>query len=204
MHIATYVIILCFMMSSVKAFENETLTPYVQISCCEMLDTLTQYTVDSTGDRVHESCQNHECFKLQIVNLFVNHTRVMLGNSISAISIDDNHIKIDKSSLLENSKTTLVLALLGRASLPEKLRESHTSLEYNKALNILSVKNSTCTTDKTIYSTIIIASISLLLFFIATNLVNSQQENHNIVDAAVSVDAAAIRTGKMQFLRMKF
>jgi len=202
MHIATYVIILCFMTPSLKAFENKTLTPYVQISCCAMLSTLTEYTVDSTGDRVHESnCKNHECFKLQIVDLFVNHTRVMLGDFVST---DDNYIKIENTSLLENSKTTLVLALLGRASLPEKkIKQAHVSLEYNTALDTLSVKDSTCATDKTIYSTIIIASIALLLFFIATNIVNSQHENHA---ANVIVDATTLKTIKptnMQFLRMR-
>jgi len=191
-------------MSSVIAFENETLTPYVQMTCCAMLETLTLYTVDSTGDRVQKTnCQNHECFKLQIVELFLNHTKVMLGNSINSISIDDNNIKIDNSLLLENSKTTLVLALLGRASLPEKLKQSHISLEYNTALDTLSVKDSTCTTDKTIYSTIIIASIALLLFFIATNIVNSQKENHVDQEVFVDAQAPAFRTTNMQFLRMK-
>ena len=133
----------------------------------------------------------------------------MLGDTIN---IDENYIEIENSSLLANTKTTLVLALLGRASLPEKLKETHISLEYNKALDVLSVKDSTCTTDKTIYSTIIIASIALLLFFIATNIVNNDQQNHEdhnkkfdpVIKSAFKSQVNLRNTENMQFLRMKF
>ena len=42
------------------------------------------------------------------------------------------------------------------------------SLEYDDALDTLSVRDSFCATDKTIYSTIVVASISLIVFYIAT------------------------------------
>jgi hypothetical protein len=69
----------------------------------------------------------------------------------------------------------LVLALLGRASLPENLRQEHMSLKYDAALDVLSVRDSSCITDKTIYSTIVLASISLLVFFIACQVVESEK-----------------------------
>ena len=144
-------------MSSVESFENQSIIesnqtnfqstnctenqilPPVRITCCAMLSTLTQYTVDRTGDRVHENnCQNHDCLKLQIVKLFVNHTRSTLGDPISINIVDQKYIEIENNALLKNSQTTLVLALLDRASLPEKLRETHISLEYIEAFhNIL-------------------------------------------------------------------
>jgi len=157
---------------------SETTTDFVSITCCDMLQTLTSYTVQSTGDSVGSGCQNDECLKLQIVKLFMNHTKSLLGGAAGMV-IDTPYINVSREALKVHSKTILVLALLGQASLPEKLRDEHISLKYNQALDVLQVKDSTCTTDKTIYSTIIIASIALLLFFIATNIIESEQRMHS-------------------------
>ena len=190
---------------------NTTLN-WVRIDCCQMLGVLTTYTVQSTGDKVDlGSCRSNECLELQIVQLFVNHTRSMLdpsssfgSSNIESVRTSATHIEIMSSVLLQDTRKMLVLALLGRASLPENLREEHASLEYNHALDILSVRDSFCSTDKTIYSTIVIASISLLVFFIACQIV--QSENHkqsetqyvNFTDAIVANKTQA----NMRFLRM--
>jgi len=134
----------------------------------------------------------------------------MLGDHIPINIVDQEYIEIDSNALLMNSKTTLVLALLGRASLPEKLRETHVSLEYVEALDVLSVRDSTCTTDKTIYSTIIIASIALLLFFIATNLVDKEQQKEQVQTRVTGFKSGfdsqltLQNTENLHFLRMTF
>jgi hypothetical protein len=185
---------------------SETTTDFVSITCCDMLKTLTKYTVQSTGDSVESGCQDNECLKLQIVQLFMNHTKNQLGG-IAGMVIDTPYIKVSHEALKVHSKTILVLALLGQASLPEKLRDEHISLEYNQALDVLLVKDSTCTTDKTIYSTIIIASIALLLFFIATNIIQSEQRMHSTQQkmenpAAFGSHANIGQGANMHFLRL--
>jgi hypothetical protein len=141
--------------------------------------------------------------KLQIVQLFVNHTQKLLGNGET--SFDQAYIKVSRNALLYNSPTILVLALLGQASIPEKLRDQSLSLEYNQASDVLFVKDSTCTTDKTIYSTIIIASIALLLFFIATTIIQSEQRMHSTQQnqaIAAPFKAKMQHVSNMHFLRM--
>jgi hypothetical protein len=163
--------------------ENITSNPelIVRMDCCEMLYEITSYTVQSTGDKVERSrCLGQECLTLQVVQLFINHTRSILdsastfGNTDS-VRVTDTHIEITQHVLLKNTQTMLVLALLGRASLPENLRQEHMSLKYDAALDVLSVRDSSCSTDKTIYSTIVLASISLLVFFIACQVVESEK-----------------------------
>jgi hypothetical protein len=185
---------------------------FVSIDCCQMLYALTTYTVQSTGDKVDLAlCLNHECLTLQVVQLFINHTRSMLDPSSSfgssnteSVRTSGTHIEIMSSALLQDTRTMLVLALLGRASLPENLREEHISLEYNHALDKLTRRDAFCSTDKTIYSTIVIASISLLVFFIASQIVQAESHKQpetqcfNFTDAVVSNKTQA----KMRFLRM--
>lgn len=202
---------LCLLASYVRfgtAQETNVTQHYVQIDCCEMLRDLFIYTVQSTGDKVAERrCQDNvqECLTLQVVQLFINHTRSML-NSPSSVRVSD-HIEIMSSVLLKDTQKMLVLALLGRASLPENLREEHTSLEYNKALDVLSVRDSFCSTDKTIYSTVVVASISLLIFFIACQVVETEKRKQagtqsvHFVDSIVS-NKTDFRAGNMRFLRM--
>jgi len=60
----------------------------------------------------------------------------MLGDSTLINIVDQEYIEIDNNALLRISKTTLVLSLLGRASLPENLRETYVPLEYGKALDV--------------------------------------------------------------------
>jgi len=130
---------------------NTTLN-WVRIDCCQMLGVLTTYTVQSTGDKVDlGSCRSNECLELQVVQLFVNHTRSMLDSSssfgssnIESVRTSATHIEIMSSVLLQDTRKMLVLALLGRASLPENLREEHISLEYNDDLDILSRRDSFC------------------------------------------------------------
>jgi hypothetical protein len=117
------------------------------------------------------------------------------------------HIEIMSSVLLQDTQKMLVLALLGRDSLPENLREEHTSIEYNAALDVLSMRDSSCSTDKTIYSTIVVASISLLIFFFACQVVETETRKQagtqsvHFVDSIVSNKTDG-RPGNMRFLRM--
>ena len=194
--------------------ETNVTQDFVQIDCCKMLDALFDYTVQSTGDKVNlGSCNSTHCLTLQVVQLFINHTRSILDSSSSVspssvrVSESATHIEIMSSVLLQDTQKMLVLALLGRDSLPENLREEHTSLEYNAALDVLSMRDSSCSTDKTIYSTIVVASISLLIFFFACQVVETETRNQagtqsvHFVDSIVSNKTDG-RAGNMRFLRM--
>jgi hypothetical protein len=186
------------------AQETNVTQDLVSIDCCEMLAVLTTYTVQSTRDKVGKnSCDSHKCLSLQVVQLFINHTRSMLDLS-SSVQTSSTHIQIMQHVLSQHTERMLVLALLGRESLPDNLREEHMSLEYNAALDVLSVRDSLCSTDKTIYSTIVVASILLLVFFIACQVVETEKRKQagtqrvHFTDAIVSTKKAV----NMGFLRM--
>jgi hypothetical protein len=166
--------------------ETDTSQDSISIDCCDLYDLLTSYTVQTTGDKVDKSvCLHDECLTLKLIQLFVNHTRSMLDEKlpssskhIVSVRTTATHIEIMRSAFLQETKKVLVLALLGRASLPDNLRHQHISLEYDTGLDTLSVRDSACAIDKTIYSTIVVASISLLVFFIATQVVEDDNRKN--------------------------
>lgn len=217
MNMVTVAQFLCILMMpcvhyATANFTNQTANALIRIECCEMLETLTLYTVERSGDRVDKNrCHHDVCLQLQIIQLFVNHTQTMLHGS-EAIRLTQSAIEISSLSLLEDTRklqTMLVLALLGRASIPETMKKEYNTLEYNTQLDVLSVRNSTCTTDKTIYSTIIIASIALLLFFIANNIIHLEQQQseqqkekntNTVFKPSIKIDQDF--TTSMRFLRM--
>lgn len=152
---------------------------FLSIDCCDIVNKLTFYAVEDSGDK---GCVSDECLRLQVVQLFVRHTRSMLSPSTviddSTVQTNATHILINNESLQKHSDTLLVLALLGTASLPDDLKQQRVALKYDKALDIYSVNNSHCTTDKTVYSTIILASITILIFFVACQVVEHENQKH--------------------------
>jgi hypothetical protein len=150
------------------------------INCCEIVNKLTLYAVEDSGDK---GCAQ-PCLELQVIKLFLRHTQSMLSQptGIDAFAVQTNastsNILINPESLQRHSATLLVLALLGTASLPDNKQRERVSLQYDKALDIYSVNNSHCSTDKTVYSTIILASITILIFFVACQVVEHENKKY--------------------------
>ena len=80
---------------------------------------------------------------------------------------NQTHILLRRSEFLRVAEHALLLAFLGHVV-------SKGEIEFDASNNLLSVHDSTCSTDKTIYSTIVVASISLLVFFIASQVIEKE------------------------------
>lgn len=181
--------VMILLLVSYAVAQEANTTELFSIQCCEMLKVLTIFMVPSTGDKVEESKQN-ECCTLKLVQLFVNHTKSMLHLTDSVTSVANQHvetvrisklkthIEIIRSVLSDNAQEVLVFAFLGRAvAIEPGLRDEYMSLEYNILSDTLSVRDSACSIDKTIYSTMVVASIALLVFFIATQVVETEKRH---------------------------
>ena len=106
---------------------------------------------------------------LKLIDIFVNHSRVLL-NSTSVVYKDDTHIIISRNVMLQKTASLVVLAFLG-GSVPTEhgLLDEHLSLEYDSTLD--KIRDSACAVNKTTYSTIVLASIALVVFFIAMQVI---------------------------------
>lgn len=159
---------------------------FVTVSCCEIHELLSGYLVLPTGDKLHKNvCLGtaDPCLSLKLVKQFVERTRTMLDEAAldapaalgQSMRTDDTHMQISESALAQVVSKMLVLAFLGRSVATEDGLRDGLSLAYDSTLDVLSVRDSACAVDKTIYSTIVVASISLLVFFIAIQVVESEK-----------------------------
>lgn len=152
---------------------------FYRIRCCDILNALNTYLIRSNGDTLPFSkCQEqeHECLSLKLIDIFFNHVRVLL-NSSSGVSKDETHILISKDLISQKTATLFVLAFLG-GSVPSEheLLDEHLSLEYDSTLERMSLRDSACAVNKTVYSTIVLASIALVVFFIAMQVIEVEKE----------------------------
>ena len=152
---------------------------FVGIGCCDILEVLSTYLLRSTGDLIEfRKCKEQEqkCLSLKLIDIFVNHSRVLL-NSASGVYKNDTHILISRNVMLQNTASLVVLAFLG-GSVPTEhgLVDEHLSLEYDTTLDKMLVRDSACAVNKTTYSTIVLASIALVVFFIAMQVIELEKK----------------------------
>lgn len=161
---------------SINVQQNTQVTESPQLlkfQCCVLLEHLTRHLVRSGADKVKEqSCMESACHQLKLINSFITHTNSMLQSDTfpEIVQSSDNLIQINTEILPNHYTDLLVLAFLGRSVYYDRtLRDL--SMEYEQGTDTLRIRESSCNTDKSIYSTIIGASIALLIFFIASQVV---------------------------------
>lgn len=151
----------------------------IDIDCCQLLQTLNSYTVQSTGDVMNmQQCQANPgiCTDRKVIRNFVDQTRAVLRGTVDTVSINNTHIHILESLFWEHSQDILYLAFLGRAVSKGEDCLERMALDQDS----LTMIDSPCSLDKTIYTTIVVASISLLVFFIACQVVQDEKRKKEI------------------------
>ena len=143
-------------------------TEMLALECCSMLKILSAYTVQAGGDRTDETeCYRNPgmCMRRRVITSFIAQTKTLLLSS--GVSSNQTHILLQKSELFGAIENVLLLAWLGHVV-------SKGDIEFDASNNVLTVDDSKCSMDKTIYSTIVVASISLLVFFIASQVIEKE------------------------------
>lgn len=189
----------------------------LSIKCCDLLKALTDHMQRSTADKLQfPACTQSECNKLNLIHLFVNHTNSMLpSNTPTIVQASDENIIINTENLAKHYDDVLVLAFLGRAVYHQEIIKGSSlrdlSLEYDHSTDTLRIRDSLCTTDKSIYSAIIGASIALLIFFITNQVIadNASKQDGPNQDASALVvkateQAKATQQASAIGLRMPF
>lgn len=154
----------------------------IRMDCCDMLDTLNRYTVKASADSLDAlECRTNKlkCTQMQIIQRFVRYSRLTLG-SAQSVSLDDTGVVVMESALQQRASHVLLLAFLGHAV--------QTEIGFDG--DSLTVINSVCSQDKTIYSTIVVASIALLIFFVASQIVEKEQRDRTTAPTVITTKAA--------------
>ena len=189
---------------------NLTSNDKVSIRCCDLLEKLGKYTIHASGDQVPiDLCKKKEekCVTLNLIQLFLKQKNAFLKNSNTgtAVQTSNTEIVIDNNIILDNALDLLVFSFLGLSVATQQgLFDQHMSLEYDSILDKLTVRDSACLVNKTVYSTIVMASIALVVFFIVMQIIEEQKTEHLKIEVRENVDSGSGNntTTKPQEMRM--
>jgi hypothetical protein len=167
----------------------------LSIGCCELLDKLAKHTIHSSGDQIPTAnCKQKEdkCLTLNLIKLFLKQKNAFLqnGNSGDAVEISNKTIVLNHDTIINNALDLLVFSFLGLSVATQQgLFDEHLSLEYDSIMDKLTVRDSACAVNKTVYSTIVMASIALIVFFIVMQIIEEQKtKEQNTEDARENAD----------------
>lgn len=175
----------------------------ISMECCSLLQALSVYTEPATADSVDmQECQRkqHMCVHRPVITRFVSQTRTMLEGTTLSVYNDSTHVHVLQQDLQRRASHVLLLAFLGRALC------TGTSCKHDKKIGSdlysLYLTDSACSIDKTIYSTIVVASIALLVFFVASQVVETEHQ-HNTNSAPQAPVKTSSQLANPLMLRMR-
>lgn len=188
---------------------NLTSNDKVSIRCCDLLEKLGKYTIHASGDQVPiDLCKKKEekCVTLNLIQLFLKQKNAFLRNSNTgtAVQTSNTEVVIDNNIILDNALDLLVFSFLGLSVATQQgLFDQHMSLEYDSILDKLTVRDSACLVNKTVYSTIVMASIALVVFFIVMQILEEQKTEHLKIEARDNVDSGSGNNNTTKPVEMK-
>lgn len=142
--------------------------------CCDIWAALQQFTVEKTGSQIALAhCkQQVRCSDLKLVEVFVQQSRVLL--SPTAVQYVDAHrIQVNLTDTKPQQLLNLLaLAFVGRQiSVSDIDVGSQVQLVYDIQTDRFSVNRPACQYSKGIYNSMVLASVVLLIFFIAMQII---------------------------------
>ena len=160
----------------------------LKIKCCDVWRFLSDLTIEFTGSSF--DCVDNACEDLHLVRRFVSESNVMLGvkdlSLPQPISYVDDTLLIDTTLITTNEMTkTMALAFVGRFITVDGLALDHKiNLVYdNQNPQRLTVDRPACEYSKHIYNTMVLASVVLLIFFIAMQMIEKESTKLNDMKA---------------------
>lgn len=162
------------------------------IECCDLLQQIHRFFVDKPTDRISlDTCRQspRECLSYNLIKTFVRHTRQMLDPQLK---LPDNGVTMTDSSLLfALSNQTLdvasmsIFAFMGRSVATDASMHDATKwMSYDIHNDKFYLEDSACEINRDIYTTLLLASIVILVFFIGVQVQRDEAEKRQEEEAA--------------------
>ena len=143
------------------------------VSCCAVFESMTKFTVERTGSYLQaDTCRASEtkCMDLKLIHEFIEQSRVIMGRHNVEAFAGSSVIRFTLQSDMDTASVVglLAWAFLGRiVSSREQSNKQTVLLQYDIHQNRLLIQRDSCEINKGLYSAMILASVTLLIFFIS-------------------------------------
>lgn len=169
------------------------------LECCDVLQQIHKFFVDKPTDRISlEACRQHprECQSYTLMKTFVRHTRLMLDPQRKLL--DNGVTTTDSSMLFTLSNHTLdvasmsIFAFMGRSVATDaSMLDATKWMSYDMHNDKFYLEDSACELNRDVYTTLLLASIVILVFFIGVQVQRDEAERRKEEEAASAVTQAA-------------
>jgi hypothetical protein len=153
------------------------------VSCCSVVKALTQFTVERTGSSLPDmACRaaERQCMELKLISVFIKQSRAIFGKG--NIKTEHNSIQFILENDVDHSEAhvidLLAWAFIGRIiALPNSndVNGQSVVLQYDAQGDHLTIKRDSCHVNKTLYNTMVLGSVTLLIFFISAMVVEKKR-----------------------------
>jgi hypothetical protein len=166
----------------------------VSVECCDVLQHIHKYLVDKPTDRIStETCRKNtkECVSYNLIKTFVKHTKVMLDpynkQSPSRVEVKDGSLVFVLSNETMDVVSMSIFAFMGRSVATDASMKSVTKwVSYDVQKDKFYMEDTVCEINKDVYTTLLLTSIILLIFFIDIQVQRDEarkyQDNFQIVN----------------------
>ena len=194
MPIQVGIIYLLLLVLSIPPSHAITPTP-IHIDCCTLWESMNVYVTMEKGS-TYMCGTSEECMKKSQVKLLVNEMQTYMNLSTTATDVV---VKVDSSKSKEMADM-LVMAMVARF-IPKKQEESdeHPFLEYNEATHVLRLRTPLCEFQKDLYVSIIVISITILIFVLVRQNVENTDEQEGVEKSASHFESAPLLAPASQF-----
>jgi hypothetical protein len=131
---------------------------------------------------------DERCTSLRLVQLFMQHTSTTLNQQQALVRGSDLVFHVPTDVALA---PLLVFAFFGRSVSPADETDMDMWLSYDTKLNKIRFEDSTCDLNRNVYTTLVLASLVLLMFFIAVQVVAETEVTSAAPVASVPVAVAS-------------
>lgn len=144
---------------------------------------MTQFTVERTGSLLPDmACRaaERQCMELKLIGVFIKQSRSIFGTG--NIKTEHNSIQFILENDVDHSEAhvidLLAWAFIGRIiALPNSndVNGQSVVLQYDAQGDHLTIKRDSCHVNKTLYNTMVLGSVTLLIFFISAMVVEKKR-----------------------------
>jgi hypothetical protein len=150
----------------------------LEVECCDLLQAIHKFLVDKPSDRVSlESCRRNGrgCLSYNLIKTFVRHTRSMLDPqqklADGGVATTDSSLVFSLSNETLDVASMTIFAFMGRSvATDSSMSDVKRWVSYDIRRDELYMQDSACEINRDVYTTLLLASIVILVFFIGVQV----------------------------------
>lgn len=146
------------------------------MDCCHVLNELYTYLAVVDSGRYSCSPPDTHCPSVKLVQLFMNHTRA----TVNGATVHAEGGNLIFSVPTDGLGKLFVFGFFGRCASRADSSEMELWLSYDTKHNKIVFENSSCDFNKNVYTVLVLASVVLLMFFVAVQVVKNEEWAHTI------------------------